>query len=236
MAHPSDASDIETLHEIGRRLATDDPLHQVLARVVQFVSSIVSCDSCFLYVLENDELVLRASRHPHPDVVDRLSLRMGQGITGWVAAHRQPVAIDTHAFEDARFQVFNELPEDRYEAFLSVPITSRSKLVGVLNLQHRQTHEHTKREIQLLAMIGVLVGAEIELARLEVENTQLAERLEERKVIDRAKGILQRELGLTEEAAYLAIQRQSRQSRKSKKEIAEAVILGDELRRQKNHA
>jgi uroporphyrinogen-III synthase len=187
-------------------------------------------------VLENDELVLRASRHPHPDVVDRLSLRMGQGITGWVAAHRQPVAIDTHAFEDARFQVFNELPEDRYEAFLSVPITSRSKLVGVLNLQHRQTHEHTKREIQLLAMIGVLVGAEIELARLEVENTQLAERLEERKVIDRAKGILQRELGLTEEAAYLAIQRQSRQSRKSKKEIAEAVILGDELRRQKNHA
>jgi uroporphyrinogen-III synthase len=85
-------------------------------------------------------------------------------------------------------------------------------------------------------MIGVLVGAEIELARLEVENTQLAERLEERKVIDRAKGILQRELGLTEEAAYLAIQRQSRQSRKSKKEIAEAVILGDELRRQKNHA
>jgi uroporphyrinogen-III synthase len=236
MAHPSDASDIETLHEVGRRLATADPLHQVLARVVQFVSSVASCDSCFLYVLEDDALVLRASRHPHPDIVDRLSLRMGQGITGWVAAHRQPVAIDAHAFEDERFQVFNELPEDRYEAFLSVPITSRSKLVGVLNLQHRQTHEHTKREIQLLAMIGVLVGAEIELARLEVENTQLAERLEERKVIDRAKGILQRELGLTEEAAYLAIQRQSRQSRKSKKEIAEAVILGDELRRQKPHA
>jgi uroporphyrinogen-III synthase len=236
MPLPSDASDIETLHEVGRRLAAADPLHEVLARVVQFVSSVASCDSCFLYVLEQDALVLRASRHPHPDVVDRLSLRMGQGITGWVAAHRQPVAIDAHAFEDARFQVFNELPEDRYEAFLSVPVTSRSKLVGVLNLQHRQTHEHTKREIQLLSMIGVLVGAEIELARLESENTQLAERLEARKVIDRAKGILQRELGLTEEAAYLAIQRQSRQSRKSKKEIAEAVILGDELRRQKNHA
>ena len=75
------------------------------------------------------------------------------------------------------------------------------------------------------------MGAEIETARLEVENTQLSERLETRKVLDRAKGILQRDLGLTEEEAYLTIQRQSRQRRKTKKEIAEAIILTDELRR-----
>jgi uroporphyrinogen-III synthase len=71
------------------------------------------------------------------------------------------------------------------------------------------------------------------MARLEVENSQLSERLEMRKVVERAKGILQRDLGVTEEEAYLTIQRQSRQRRKSKKEIAEAIVLSDELRRGK---
>jgi uroporphyrinogen-III synthase len=141
------------------------------------------------------------------------------------------VAVARHAFNDPRFQTFNELPEDRYEAFMSVPVISRGRLVGVINLQHREPHEHTRREIQAVAMTGFLVGAEIELARLETENTELSERLETRKILDRAKGILQRELRVSEEEAYLTIQRQSRQRRKTKKEIAEAIILGEELRR-----
>ena len=229
----SPKSDIDLLHEIGSRLAAADPFHAVLSRVVDFVSTLVQCDSCFVYVLEDDDLVLRASKTPHPDVVDRLKLRVGQGITGWVAEHRTPVAVGSHAFDDPRFKTFNELPEDRYEAFLSVPVLSRGKLVGVINLQHRQPHNHTQREMQLISTIGFLVGAEIETARLEIENSQLSERLETRKVLDRAKGILQRDLGLTEEEAYLTIQRQSRQRRKTKKEIAEAIILTDELRRGK---
>jgi uroporphyrinogen-III synthase len=223
-------TDIDLLHEIGSRIAAADPLHAVLSRVVHFVTSVVHCDSCFVYVLEQNDLVLRASKTPHPDLVDRLKLRVGQGITGWVAEHRQPVVVGTRAFEDSRFQLFNELPEDRYEAFLSVPVLSRGKLVGVINVQHRQPHAHSQREVQIISMVGFLVGAEIEMARLEAENSQLSERLEERKVIDRAKGILQRDLGLTEEEAYVTIQRQSRQRRKTKKEIAEAIIIGDEVR------
>ena len=225
--------DIGILHEIGSRIAAADPLHAVLSRVVQFITTIIPCDSCFVYVLDEDALVLRASKTPHPDVVDRLKLRLGQGITGWVAEHRQPVAVGRHAFEDPRFQTFNELPEDRYEAFLSVPVLSRGKLTGVINVQHKEQHEHSRREMQLISMLGFFVGAEIEMARLEIEKVQLNERLETRKIVERAKGILQRHLGLTEEEAHLTIQRQSRQRRKSKKEIAEAIILGDELRKAK---
>ena len=224
-------SEIEFLHEIGSRFAAADSLHSVLNRVVHFVATVVQCDSCFVYVLENEELVLRASKNPHADVVDRLRLRVGQGLTGWVAEHRQPIAIPLHAFEDPRFQVFNELPEDHYEAFLSVPVLCRGRLVAVINLQHRDPHEHSWNEIQLVSTVGFLVGAEIELARLESENSQLSERLETRKVLDRAKGILQRDLGITEEEAYLTIQRQSRQRRRSKREIGEAILLADDLRR-----
>lgn len=80
-------------------------------------------------------------------------------------------------------------------------------------------------------MIGFLVGAEMEMARLETENSHLSEQLETRKLVERAKGILQQELGLTEEQAYLALQRQSRQKRRSMKEIADAIILANELKR-----
>src|SRR5579883_1777746 len=87
------ASAFEFLHEISSRIASADALHAVLDRIVDFVSSVIPCDSCFIYVLEQDKLVLRASKNPHADVVDRLDVRLGQGITGWVAQHREPVAI-----------------------------------------------------------------------------------------------------------------------------------------------
>jgi len=223
--------DIDFLHDISSRIAADDPLHQDLDRIIEFASAVVKCDSCFVYVREGDELVLRASKNAHDEVVDRLKLRVGQGITGWVAEHREPVAVSQNAARDPRFQLFHELPEDSYEAFLSVPILSRGRVVGVINLQHRQPHTYTPRQIRLISMIGFLVGAEIEVARLEGENSQLLQQLETRKLLERAKGILQRDLGLDEERAYLALQRQARQKRKTLKEIAEAVVLGEEIRR-----
>ncbi len=231
MSPETNASEIGFIHEIGSRLAASDVLQTVLNRIVHVVSSVVQCDSCFIYVLEGDDLVLRASKVPHTDIVDRLKLRVGQGLTGWVAEHRTPVAVASRAFEDPRFKLFNDLPEDRYEAFLSVPVLCRGRLVGVINLQHRDPHQHDWREIQLVGTVGFLVGAEIELARLESENTMLSERLETRKLLDRAKGILQRDLGISEESAYLMIQKQSRQRRRPKREIAEAILLADDLRR-----
>src|SRR5712691_8128254 len=223
-------SHVDLLHEIGNRLATADGFHDVLTRVVEFATALVKCDSCLIYVMEGDELVLRASKNPHPEVVDRLKLRLGQGITGWVAEHREPVAVAEKAALDPRFQYFHELPEDSYEAFLSVPLMCRGRVVGVINLQHRQHHVYRRREIRMISTVGFLVGAELELARLEQANSTLAEQLQTRKIVERAKGILQRDLGLNEEQAYLALQRQSRQRRKPMKEIAEALVLSDEVR------
>jgi uroporphyrinogen-III synthase len=75
------------------------------------------------------------------------------------------------------------------------------------------------------------VGAEVERSRLETENAQLAGRLETRKVLDRAKGILQRDMGISEDQAYRTMQRESRQRRKSMREIADAILLGDDLKK-----
>ena len=225
---------VDFLHDLGSRMAAADPLHEVLDRVVEFASALVKCDSCLVYVLEDEELVLRGSKNPHAEVVDRLKLHVGQGITGWVAEHREPVAVSRNASQDPRFKFFNELPEDRYEAFLSVPLLCRGGCVGVINLQHREAHVYTKRQIQLISMIGFLVGAEIEMARLEGENSFLSEQLETRKVVERAKGILQARQNLSEEEAYLKLRNESRRLRRPMKDLAEAIILADDLNRRES--
>lgn len=222
---------LDFLHDLGTRIAAADPLHEVLNEIVEFVAEHVSCDSCFIFVLEGEELVLRASKNPHPEVLDRLRMRVGQGITGWVAEHREPVALAEHAALDPRFKVFAELPEDNYEAMLSVPVISRGRVVSVINVQHRVAHDYPAREVRAISTIGHLVGAAIEMARLENEVIQLSDKLATRKVVERAKGVMQRELSISEEEAYTMLQRQARQRRKSMKEISEAILLADELKK-----
>jgi uroporphyrinogen-III synthase len=223
-------SGVADLHGIASRMAKAAPLPEVLSHVVEFATSIMLCDACLIYVLEGDELVLRASKEPNPEAVDRLRLKQGQGITGWVAEHKEPVVLSRCAYQDWRFRFFNELPEDRFEAFLSVPLLSRGRVVGVINLQNRTAHDYSDREVMMISAIGLLMGAEIEVARLENENAELSNRLEVRKLLERAKGILQQELKITEEAAYLMLQRQSQQRRRPMREIADAIVLSHSVK------
>src|SRR5439155_18463587 len=156
---------------------------------------------------------------------------VGQGVTGWLAKHRQPVAIASAASNDPRFKAFKNIREGHFEAMLCTPILCAGRVVGVINLQHRMSYRHTNEQVRLLSTLGFLVGAEIERARLETENTQLTSRLETRKAVERAKSVLQRDLSLNEEDAYQMMQKESRQRRKSMREIAEAILLAEDLRR-----
>jgi len=227
----ADDSALALINRVARRIATAAPLDEVLQDVVAFILTVVKCDSCFIYVLEQDALVLRASKNPHPDVVGRLTIPMGQGITGWVAEHREPVVLSRGAYADPRFKRFNELPEDRYEAFLSVPLFSGGRLVGVINLQDRVPHAYSEREISIVATLGFLAGAEVERARLATENTLLADRLESARVIERAKEILRMELDITDDLADQMMQRESQDRRKSLHEIADAIVVSYAVRK-----
>jgi uroporphyrinogen-III synthase len=223
--------DIDALHEIGERIAAADPLHTVLKLVVDFASAVVKSDSCFVYVIDGNDLVLRASRNPHTEVVGRLKLRMGQGITGWVAEHKKPVAISSGASQDPRFQSVQGLPEDSFEVFLSVPIVCRDKLVGVINLQHREPHTYSRQEIRLISTVGFLVGHEIELVRLEAANLRFSELAEARQLVENAGAILQRNLQISAQEASSVMQRESRGRRQSMMRIAEAILIVDEIER-----
>jgi len=109
----------------------------------------------------------------------------------------------------------------------------------VINVHHREAHEHTHDEIGTLVFIGEQLGVAIAKSFLQEENARLLEQtlemrreLETRKLVERAKGILQRKRQLTEEEAYLRLREQSRRLRRPMKELAEAIILNEELDRQ----
>src|SRR5208282_5055990 len=100
-------SDITQLSRMVHRISASVTLDEVLRGVVDFLVSLVPCDSCMIYVLEGDELVLRTSKNPHPEIGGRLKMKLGQGITGWVAQHREPVAIAREAYKDPRSKLFS---------------------------------------------------------------------------------------------------------------------------------
>ena len=214
----------------------------MLGEVIGLAVQATACDACLVYLIDHatNEVVLRASQVPHAAALGTLRMKVGEGITGWVAEHKSVVALASSAASDARFKRFQGLIEDTYEAFLCVPLISGGDLTGVINVHHRDPHEHSPEEVATLAFIGEQLGVAISKSLLEEENSRLLEEtveikreLETRKQVERAKGILQQRHGLSEEEAYLRLRNQSRRLRRPMKELAEAVILAEDLDRPK---
>lgn len=206
-------------------------LNEVLKEIVQITLIVTKGDSCLIYVLDpkKKELVLKASKNPHADLLEKITMKLGEGITGWVAKKKQPVIISQKAYKDKRFKSFSRLPEDRYEAFLSVPMINKSGVVGVINIQHKKKHVHSDMEINLLTAIGKLVGGAVENALLVEKTLELKEALELRKVIEQAKGLLMKRKNISEDEAYRILQKESMNTRKSLREIADAILLVEKL-------
>jgi uroporphyrinogen-III synthase len=230
-SEPAEGFDVALLGKIARRISVAAPIDRVLTEVVECVAGLLRCDSCSVYLLEGEELVLRASKNPHPGLIERLKLSLAQEIAGWTPEHREALVVPRRAYEDRRCKCFTEPPQDQFEAFLSMPMFSGGHLVGVINVQNRFPYLFSRREISLAAILVFMGGAEVDRARLENENSILSAQLDSRKIIERAKGILQRDLRVDEKNAYRVLQRESQQRRKSMKEIAEAILLAENLKR-----
>jgi len=148
---------------MAREVNLADALHGVVGLVVEFMQ----CDSCLLYLLQDNELVLCASNNPQPDTIGTVRLRLGEGLTGWVARERRLLSISREAYLDPRFKFFTDLPEDTYDAFLSAPVIARNCITGVINVQHREPHFHTGDEMELLTTVGEQVGSLVALSLVD---------------------------------------------------------------------
>jgi signal transduction protein with GAF and PtsI domain len=165
---------LRLFQKISRFMVREMSLQEVLQGVVSLVVEFAQCDSCLVYLLDNEELVLCASNTPHPSTIGKLRLRLNEGLTGWVARERKLLAISREAYKDPRFKTFGELPEDSFEAFLSAPVISRNRVVGVINVQHRLPHQHTGSEMEVLTTVGEQVGCVLVLARMAPDAVETA--------------------------------------------------------------
>jgi len=169
---------LRLFQKISRFMVREMSLQEVLQGIVSLVVEFMACDSCLLYLIDNEELVLCASNTPHPSTIGKVRLRMSEGLTGWVARERRLLAISREAYRDPRFKYFSDLPEDTYEAFLSAPVIARNRVVGVINVQHRAIHQHTGSEMELLTTVGEQVGCLLVLSRMAPTAVQSANHVE----------------------------------------------------------
>jgi sugar diacid utilization regulator/putative methionine-R-sulfoxide reductase with GAF domain len=122
--------------------------------------------SLYLYQPGGEELVMKATNGLDQGKVGRARLKLGSGITGWVALHRQPLAV-SDVTQEPRFQWIRGVDQQRLRGMLSVPIVAGSRLVGVINVQTEAVREFTKGDVDFLGAIAGQVAGILERSELQ---------------------------------------------------------------------
>jgi GAF domain-containing protein len=137
-----------------------------------------------------------------------------------------PLVLHDEAWSDRRFAAFPEFSVQLFAGVVSVPLTHSNTRTGLLNVCRLQPASLAAGEAAFLFGLNLPLGA---LLASTTENQKLSEQLADRKLFDRAKGVLQARFGWTEEQAYLHLRRTSRQRRTAMREIATDVIERGDL-------
>src|SRR5215204_1884573 len=168
--HIGASDEAVTLRAVISTVFSTLEIDEVLAGVVDIATEATGCHACLIYLLESDRLVLRAASPVHSEFVGRIEMGLDEGVTGWVARHKEAALIPHGALEDPRMKYFPELEEERWQSMAAVPIHARSgEVIGVIVLHTTAPREFTEEEVELLTPTATLVGGAIEDAQLYAE-------------------------------------------------------------------
>ena len=189
-AHDERHAEGEALRRVGEAMGSLFDLDELLPAVAGVAVQMTGTDSAQVYLLNeaHDALVLRAvDEGTSADLVGKLRLKMGEGLAGWVAEHKEAVAVEHHAFQDSRFKNVPGLEEEKYQSMLSVPLVYRSEVIGVINVRTVKPHTYTQNQERLLQSIAAQVAGAVEHSRqyrkLEKRASQLSTLSEVSKTI-----------------------------------------------------
>jgi two-component sensor histidine kinase len=159
--------EVDALRKLGQAIGSTFDTDRLLQTVTEIAVQVTQTDTCFIYILNETgrELVLRAAKGPTKGVIGLIRLKVGEGITGWVAQEKKNVALAREAFRDHRYKAFSELEEDNYQSMLSVPLVAGEEAIGVINIRTDQPHEYTRSQILLLERIAEQVANAIQHSR-----------------------------------------------------------------------
>jgi len=158
---------LAALREIGRALNSAWALEPTLDLISRKTTQIMGVDSCSIYLLQPDgqQLTLKATTGLAHEAIDRATLLLGEGLTGWAAQQSTAVAV-RDAAADPRFKLLPETHEKGLRSLAAVPLTNQGRVIGALNVQTARSHDFDEDEMELLSLIGDLAAGALEKAAL----------------------------------------------------------------------
>lgn len=221
---------LEVLSEISKAITSDLYLDDILKLIVTLTAGVMDSKIVSLWLLDEKEgcFKLRATQTINQEYLKERSLRWGEGVVGKVAETRTPMRI-RNVLEEPLYKEKEMARNLGLTSMLSVPMCVKDRVIGVLNCYSSSERDFSEHEVKLLLTVANQAAVAIENTELMVRTRVIQEELESRKLVERAKEILIMRKGLSPDEAYRRIQKQSMDSRRSMREIAEAIILADQI-------
>lgn len=231
-ADKTDITKIDAFTTISKAITSDLYLEDILKLIVTVTAKVMGSKICSLMLLDEDksELVIRATQAVSEAYVKKSNIKIGEGIAGRVFKENKPIVV-LDIKKDPRYVNKEIARKERLYSLLSVPLNIKDKPIGVINCYTSRPHKFTDAEIKILTAVANQAAVAIKNAELITKTKIIQEELEVRKLIERAKDILMKDLNISGEEAYRKIQKQSMDTRRTMREIAEAIILARELKK-----
>ena len=221
---------IEALLKISEAITSDLYLEDILRLIVVVTAEVMNSKVCSLWLIDEKEkaLKIRATQSMSQEYLKERSLKLGEGIVGYVAKKNKPsVIMDVQ--KEPRYKEKELAKKEGLVSMLSVPMCVKDRVIGVINCYKSTPYRFSETDINVLTTVANQSAIAIENTELMVKTRVIQEELETRKLVERAKDILMLDRGLSGEEAFRRIQKQSMNTRRSMREIAEAIILAKEI-------
>jgi len=222
---------IKALSRISKAITSELYLEDILRLIVTVTAQIMEANICSLMLLgRRNKLVIRATQSLSEEYNKKPSLKIGEGIAGKAVKEKKTIIVKDVS-QEKEYKYKGIAKKEGLCSLACVPLSVKGKAIGVINCYTSYPHKFSKTEVDVLTSVANQAAVAIENTELMVKTRVIQEELETRKLVERAKDILMKRLGLSGEEAYHRIQRHSMNTRKSMREVAEAVILTKDLER-----
>ena len=224
---------IKGLMDISQAITSDLYIEDILKLIVMVTAKLIGLDICSLWLVdegkEQKQLLLKATQSMDPEYFKDRSLKMNEGVVGYIASTGQTLIVDD-VLTDPRFKEKEMARKLGLVSMIGVPLRSKDgTVIGVLDCFTVEPYKFLETETNLLKTVANQAAIAIENTELLVKTRVIEEELETRKKIEKAKEILMVKKSLPADKAFRWLQKKSMDSRKSMREIAEALIISQEL-------
>ncbi len=224
---------IRALTDISRAITSDLYLEDLLKLIVIVTAKVTGVAICSLWLVDESVspplIRLKATQSIAPEYVKDRSLRLDEGVVGYVVTHKRPLVIP-NVLRNRRFKEKEMARRLGLVSMVGVPLKLKDdKVIGVLNCFTAEVYDFSETEVNLLTAVANQAAVAILNTELMVKTKVIQEELETRKLVERAKEILMHRMAFKGDAAYRWLQKRSMDTRKSMRQVAEAVILSEEI-------